>query len=90
MAFVARVRAMGLHTALVTASRNRAAVLRASGTETLFDAFVDGDDAAALGLPGKPAPDMFLEAARRLDVDPAHAIVVEDALAGVEAARRGG
>ena len=90
VAFVARVRAAGLRTALVTASRNRSAILRASGTETLFDAFVDGDDAAALGLPGKPAPDMFLEAARRLDVDPARAVVVEDALAGVEAARRGG
>ena len=90
VAFVARVRALGLHTALVTASRNRSAILRASGTETLFDAFVDGDDAAALGLPGKPAPDMFLEAARRLGVDPARAVVVEDALAGVEAARRGG
>lgn len=90
VAFVARARALGLRTALVTASRNRSAILRASGTDTLFDAHVDGDDAAALGLAGKPAPDMFVEAARRLGVEPARAVVVEDALAGVEAARRGG
>ena len=90
VAFVARARALGLRTALVTASRNRSAILRASGTDSLFDAHVDGDDAAALGLAGKPAPDMFVEAARRLGIEPARAVVVEDALAGVEAARRGG
>jgi len=88
--FVTRARARGLRTALVTASRNRSTILRASGTDTLFDVHVDGDDAATLGLAGKPAPDMFVEAARRLGVEPARAVVVEDALAGVEAAKRGG
>ena len=43
-----------------------------------------------LGLTGKPAPDGFLEAARRLAVAPANAVVVEDALAGVAAGRAGG
>jgi alpha,alpha-trehalase len=43
-----------------------------------------------LGLAGKPDPAVFLEAARRLSVRPARAVVVEDALAGVEAGRRGG
>jgi HAD superfamily hydrolase (TIGR01509 family) len=42
------------------------------------------------GLRGKPHPDIFLEAARRLDVSPAHCIVFEDAPLGVEAARRAG
>lgn len=56
----------------------------------LFDALVDGGEAARLGLAGKPGPDLFLESARRLGVPPAHAAVVEDALAGVEAGRRGG
>jgi beta-phosphoglucomutase-like phosphatase (HAD superfamily) len=41
------------------------------------------------GLAGKPAPDMFLAGARRLDVEPAEAAVFEDALAGVEAGRAG-
>jgi beta-phosphoglucomutase-like phosphatase (HAD superfamily) len=50
---------------------------------------VDGVDTAELGLPGKPDPALFLEAARRLEVDPRRAAVVEDAISGVEAGRRG-
>jgi beta-phosphoglucomutase-like phosphatase (HAD superfamily) len=65
-------------------------VLEAAGIGELFDAKVDGIDAVELGLPGKPEPALFLEAARRLAVDPAHAAVIEDAIAGVEAGRRGG
>ena len=42
------------------------------------------------GLRGKPEPDIFLEAARRLGVPPAHCIVFEDAPFGIEAARRAG
>jgi beta-phosphoglucomutase-like phosphatase (HAD superfamily) len=66
------------------------AVLDAAGMRQLFDVEVDGVDAARLGLAGKPDPALFLEAARRLEVAPARAVVVEDALAGVEAGRRGG
>ncbi|MDP3938886.1 MAG: HAD-IA family hydrolase, partial [Deltaproteobacteria bacterium] len=69
---------------------NCAAVLEAAGVTDLFDAQVDGVELARLRLAGKPAPDMFLEAARRLGAEPARAVVVEDALAGVEAGRRGG
>ena len=47
---------------------------------------VGGDE----GLPGKPEPAIFLEAARRLGVDPANCIVFEDAPFGIEAARRAG
>jgi beta-phosphoglucomutase-like phosphatase (HAD superfamily) len=46
--------------------------------------------ASQRGLPGKPAPDTFLEAARKLGVSPARAVVVEDAIAGIQAARAGG
>jgi HAD superfamily hydrolase (TIGR01509 family) len=49
-------------------------------------ALVSGDE----GLPGKPEPALFLEAARRLDVAPADCIVFEDAPFGIEAARRAG
>lgn len=48
------------------------------------------EEAARLGLPGKPDPALFLEATRRLGVPAEQAAVVEDALAGVEAGRRGG
>ncbi|MDB5113411.1 MAG: beta-phosphoglucomutase family hydrolase, partial [Chloroflexi bacterium] len=50
----------------------------------------DGLVAQRLGLHGKPAPDTFLEGARELGVEPGHAAVFEDALAGVEAGRAGG
>jgi beta-phosphoglucomutase family hydrolase len=90
---VAWVRALhddGLRTAVVSSSENCRAVLAAAGIDGLFDVVVDGTDARELSLPGKPAPDTVLEAARRLGVEPARAVVVEDALAGVESGRAGG
>ena len=65
-------------------------VLDAAGIHGLFDAKVDGVVAEELGLPGKPDPAVFLEAGARLGVQPGRAAVIEDALAGVEAGRRGG
>ncbi len=89
-AFIRDARTRGFKTAVVSASENCAAVLRAADLEALFDVRVDGTDVARHGLKGKPAPDSFLEAARRLGVDPARAVVFEDALAGVQAGRAGG
>ena len=89
IALLRRLRASGCGTAIISASRNCADVLQAAGVAELFDAKVDGMDADELGLPGKPDPAVFLEAARRLGVEPARAAVVEDALAGVEAGRGG-
>ena len=83
------LRAKGVRTALVSASRNAEEVLSGAGALDLFDARVDGLVAAELDLPGKPKPDTFLEAARRVGVDPARAAVVEDALSGVAAGRAG-
>jgi alpha,alpha-trehalase len=81
---------LGIGTAIISASENATAVLRAAGIGTLFPVQVDGLVARRLGLPGKPDPAVFLEATRELDSVPERAIVVEDALAGVEAGRRGG
>jgi alpha,alpha-trehalose phosphorylase len=64
-------------------------VLKYAGISDLFDTRVDGQTALELHLSGKPAPDTFLEAARRLGVAPGRAVVVEDALAGVAAGRAG-
>jgi len=88
--FLAAVKAAGLRVALVTSSENAGAALRAAGLEGFFDVQVDGEVALQLGLAGKPSPDVFQEAARRLGVAPAHAAVFEDALAGVAAGRAGG
>ncbi|KRV50744.1 hydrolase [Wenjunlia vitaminophila] len=76
--------------AAVSASRHAGQVLAAAGVRELLPVLVDGDEAARLALPGKPDPALFLEAAHRLGVPPNDTAVVEDALAGVEAGRRGG
>jgi len=90
VALVGRLREQGIRTAVVSASNNCEQVLRAAGILDLFEVRVDGVVASQLGLPGKPAPDTFLEAARMLGVSPARAMVVEDAIAGIQAARAGG
>ncbi|MDN5796783.1 MAG: beta-phosphoglucomutase family hydrolase [Intrasporangium sp.] len=89
-ALVARLRAAQVPVGLVSASRNAVPVLRAVGLEDAFDVVVDGEQAAALGLPGKPDPAMYLRAAEALGVQPSRAAVIEDAVAGVEAARSAG
>src|SRR5262249_46330464 len=62
VALIRRLRALGLKTAVVSASRNCKEILQTARLDHLFDARIDGRDAASLGLPGKPAPDTFLAA----------------------------
>jgi len=81
--------AAGVHMAVVSSSKNAPTVLAAAGITHRFEAIVDGSVAADEGLPGKPAPDTFLEAARRVGVDKSKAVVVEDAISGVESGRNG-
>ncbi|MBV9608729.1 MAG: beta-phosphoglucomutase family hydrolase [Acidobacteria bacterium] len=75
--------------AVVTSSQNCTAVLRAAKLDHCFDVQVDGNVIHAQHLAGKPAPDTFLMAARLLGVAPARAVVIEDALSGVEAGSSG-
>jgi len=79
----------GLRRAVVSSSTNCRDVLVAAGILDLFEKIVDGHVAERQHLNGKPAPDTFLAGARAVDVEPANAVVFEDALAGVEAGRRG-
>ena len=65
-------------------------VLEVTGLAPLLQARVDGVTIRERGMPGKPAPDTFLEGARLLGVEPARAAVFEDALAGVQAGATGG
>ena len=83
------LRDKGVKIGLVSASRNAEEVLTAAGVLDLFDERVDGVVAAELNLRGKPDPATFLEAARRLGVEPARAAVVEDALSWVAAGSAG-
>lgn len=87
---VKKMRDGGLRTAVVSSSRNCGAVIQRAGLAGLFDARVDGVDLQELGLAGKPAPDIYQEALRRLGCPARRAIVFEDALAGVEAGRKAG
>lgn len=89
VALLHQLRSRGAKTAIVSSSRNCLTVLEAAGLVDLFDARVDGEVAAELGLPGKPAPDTFLAAAQKLEVPPERSVVIEDALSGVEAGRNG-
>ena len=85
-----RLLADGIACAVVSSSRNARRVLEAAGLIDRFEVIVDGVVAADNQLPGKPAPDTFLEGARRIGTDPARTVVIEDAVAGVEAGRGGG
>jgi trehalose 6-phosphate phosphatase len=83
-------RRCGMRTAVASSSHHCAEILHAADLTALFDVRVDGIDLDQLGLSGKPAPDMLLEAARRLGVSPLRAVVFEDATAGIAAAHAGG
>ena len=87
--YLRAVKAAGLATAVVTASANGEKVIEAGGFADLIDVRVDGLVAARDHLRGKPAPDTFLAGARALGVEPAAAVVYEDAISGVEAGRAG-
>jgi beta-phosphoglucomutase family hydrolase len=87
--YVKRAREQSLPCAVVSSSANTHDVLKAAGIADLFDAVVDGVVIARDHLKGKPAPDSFLAGARALKVEPAHAVVFEDALSGVQAAHAG-
>jgi beta-phosphoglucomutase-like phosphatase (HAD superfamily) len=73
----------------VTASANGAQVISAGGFADLIDQRIDGVVAARDSLRGKPEPDTFLAGARVLGVEPAQAVVFEDAISGVAAGRKG-
>jgi beta-phosphoglucomutase family hydrolase len=89
VALVKELRRRGIKVAVVSASENTQAALQAAGIGDLFDARVDGLVVKELHLAGKPAPDSFLEGAKMLGVAASHAVVIEDALAGVQAGRSG-
>ena len=88
--FLQMAKTEGLRIAVVSSSHHCREILEKAGLTPLFDVRVDGHEIDRLHLAGKPAPDAFLEAARRLSVPPGKAIVIEDAQAGVQAGRAGG
>ena len=90
LAWLEQLRGDGIRMAVVSSSSNCRVVLAAARIAARFEARVDGVTLEEQGLAGKPAPDSFLKAAHQLRVEPKRAVVVEDAISGVQAGRDGG
>ncbi len=84
--FILFLRRSGIKTALGSASKNAAYILRKLDILRLFDEIVDG----TMTSEGKPNPEVFLLGAKLLNLDPKACVVFEDAPAGIEAANRCG
>ena len=86
--WLSRLKAAGWKQAIASSAPrvNVEMMLRVAGVDDSFDAIVSADDVTI----GKPDPQVFLRAAAKLAVPPSRCIVVEDAAAGVEGARRAG
>jgi beta-phosphoglucomutase len=84
--FLEAARAAGLRIAAASSSKNAPAMLARAGLSSLFHADLSGRDVPH----GKPAPDLFLLAAAALGLPPGRCLVLEDAPAGIEAARAAG
>lgn len=89
LALVEKLQSTHIAMAVVSSSRNAPEVLQIAGIDHYFEVVVDGKVAEDDGVLGKPAPDMYLHAARKLGVEPARAVVIEDAVSGVQAGRSG-
>lgn len=84
--FFSQVRKAGLKTALGSVSKNAPLILERIGMTEAFDAIIDGTRITK----GKPDPEVFTKGAAELGVQPDECVVFEDAVAGVDAGKRGG
>ena len=84
--FVQACRDAGIKTALGSASKNSMTILEKINMVSMFDAVIDGNKVTK----PKPDPEVFVKGAEAVGVEPAHCVVFEDAIAGIEAAIAGG
>ncbi|MEQ8242545.1 MAG: beta-phosphoglucomutase [Fulvivirga sp.] len=84
--FIQQLKDNGIATAIGSSSKNTPTILKAVGLDTTFDAIVDGNQVTH----SKPDPEVFLKGAAKLGIKPEECVVLEDAISGVEAAKRGG
>ncbi len=89
VALMQRLKTEGIHIGVASSSKNCESVLEAAGLMHFIETRVDGVVSAEMGLKGKPEPDIFTTAAANLGVNTDEAVVVEDAISGVQAARKG-
>ena len=86
---IRQLKAQGVRIGVASSSMNCRYILEKSGLAGEFDTIVGGTLSRELGLKGKPDPDIFLVAAENLGLHPSQCMMVEDAISGVEAGRRG-
>lgn len=86
VSLIKAIRGSGRKAALISSSKNLPRIIKSAGVEDIWDVIVNGTEVKR----GKPDPMVFLLAAERLGMPPAKCVVIEDAVQGVEAARRGG
>jgi alpha,alpha-trehalase len=79
----------GIQLAVISASRNCRLILESAGVLHYFDIRVDGETAMDEQIRGKPEPDVFIRAMKGLNGDLAHTMIIEDAIAGVKAGKKG-
>ena len=84
--FIQLLKDNNIATAVGSSSKNTPTILKAVGLDATFDTVVDGNQVTH----SKPDPEVFLKGAQRLALAPADCLVLEDAISGVEAAKRGG
>jgi len=86
LALIGELKKNGIKVAVISSSKNCLDILKKAGLVELFDVILTGNDVHK----GKPNPDVFLIAASKLGLVPQECVVFEDAVLGVEAARKGG
>ncbi len=89
VSLIRELRAAGKRLGVASSSRNCRLILEKTGLLDLFDAVVGGEVSRELGLAGKPAPDIFITAAENMGLVPQECFIVEDAVSGVQAGRKG-
>ena len=89
VALIKELLALGIKVGVASSSKNCKVVLETAGLLDLFETRVDGVVSAEIGLQGKPEPDIFTTAADNLGVTYDRAVVVEDAVSGVQAGKKG-
>lgn len=86
---VKELKKLNLKAAVISSSKNCRDILTRAKVIDLFDAIVDGQELSQRNLKGKPEPDIFLEAAKRINADPHETVVIEDAISGIIAGKAG-
>jgi beta-phosphoglucomutase family hydrolase len=89
IALIKEMKRRDIRIGVASSSKNCLPVLQAAGIENLFETRVDGVESAKLGLKGKPEPDIFTTAADNLGVSNNKTAIVEDAVSGVAAGKKG-